>query len=129
MFSDKGTAMTTKKPKPAEKAPPSATPEMIEAAFAVLHLQGWHPGHTSPWSALPTPVLRKNVKAPTRAQVCAAREFALQMGWTPLNDQEKSLILMLRRTTYKGRNIVSDLAHTVSRTYPWRDGSPYNTVE
>lgn len=113
---------------PAAK-PPAPTPEMIEAVFAVLHLEGWRPKHESPWSALPTPRLKPNVKPPTKAQIAAVWELASQMGWTPLNEQEKALILTLRRATYKGRNIAADLVRTIARTYPWVDGDPRNTDE
>lgn len=127
--------MTSKKAMPAGRTPAAqkiapATPEMIEAVFAVLHLQGWRPRHSSPWTVLPKPVLRGKVKPPTRAQVAAAWELASQLGWTPLNEQEKRMIVTLRRATYRGRNIAADLVSTIARTYPWIDGDmTHNTEE
>ena len=127
MSAVKGKTPTDAPKKPTVQKEPAATPEMIEAVFAVLHLEGWQPKHQSPWSKLPTPKLKPKVKPPTRAQIIAAWELAGQMGWTPLNENEKKMILTLRRATYKGRNIASDLVTTIARTYPWVDGDPRNT--
>lgn len=127
MSAAKGKSTTGAKKKPTVPKYPAATPEMIEAVFAVLHLEGWQPKHQSPWEHLPTPNLKSNVKPPSRAQVRAAWELARQMGWTPLNENEKNMILTLRRATYKGRNIAADLVTTIARTYPWVDGDPRNT--
>jgi hypothetical protein len=123
----KGKTTTDAPKKPVVPKEPAATPEMIEAVFAVLHLEGWQPKHQSPFSKLPMPQLKPNIKPPTRAQVRAAWELAGQMGWTPLNEDEKGMILRLRRATYKGRNIAADLITTIARTYPWVDGDPRNT--
>jgi hypothetical protein len=65
-------------------------------------------------------------KAP-RSMVLETFELAHLMGWTALNDHEKQLIELLRRTTWHGRNIVMDLALTMRRTHPWVHDSTENT--
>lgn len=56
-----------------------------------------------------------------------AFELAHIMGWFKVNQQEKQLIELLRRTNWHGRNLVIDLAIRMRSVHPWVDGSPDNT--
>lgn len=130
--------MSTKLPMPAkgkstrktEPSVPPATPEMIQAAFAILHQEGWRPPHKSAFHApIPDPIAGEKVKAPTRAQLDAASEYARQMGWTPLSPSSANLVRTVHRMNYRGRAIVLDVANALQRVHPWIDGDPRNTEE
>ena len=71
----------------------------------------------------------KKPKPPTTAQINAVFTLTRELGWMFLNDEERGLILQLRRTTYHGRKVVNEVANAISRDFPWVDGSPYNTQQ
>lgn len=111
--------------------PPS--PEMLRAVFDTLRQLGWQTGneavgidHRCPMPSAPD---GKKLKPPTTTQLQAIFALARELGWMNLNDDEKGLVLKLRRTTYHGRKVVHEVAKAISRDFPWVDGSPYNTKE
>lgn len=55
--------------------------------------------------------------------------MAREMGWMFVNENEQALIHNLRRTTFKGRNLVYDTATAMRHHRPWRDDDMAGNTE
>lgn len=71
---------------------------------------------------------KRKSKRPTKAQIDEVHALARKLGWSHLNDSEKTLIETLRWTTWHGRNVVAQFACFMRAQHPWIDGSPLNTA-
>ncbi|MDD5175734.1 MAG: hypothetical protein PHQ05_04855 [Sterolibacterium sp.] len=120
--------MTTKKNMPTSWTPATPTPEMLQAVFATLRELGWRPD-TEPKRCPPPLPPGKKPPAPTKTQIEAVFALARELGWTNLSPWFMDLVVAVRRTDERGRDIIMRTAKAIARDYPWRDGVPYNMQE
>lgn len=71
---------------------------------------------------------KRKGEQPTKTQIKEVHALARRLGWSHLNDREKTLIDTLRWTTWHGRNLVAQFAVLIRSQHPWIDGSPFNTT-